>query len=251
MKRQEDVLQPRDPVLKELTLGLLLCSRLVNHEAIEIFYRSNIFHFDGNLFWNPLNQFLQSIGDKNLGYLRSLTASINEPAFVERRWNNPDPTIQAVLDHLGPRPEYDEDEDPAMIEASFRTPGRNRPSIIFKLDLQAGPPGILTQEAGRGLGLYKGCKQEFIEHVERCGGEFSDMVELLWRFSVSLERSAGISADDWWVWDGTYCKTERHEFRAKIFPKRPQVVVFSSILLVSQGVIACNWVGCIRCSCDV
>ena len=76
---QKYTIEGRDPVLDEITLGLLRCQSLVSSEAAVIFYQMNTFHFDGNEVWNPLYTFLKDIGDSNRDLLGNVSMAISEP----------------------------------------------------------------------------------------------------------------------------------------------------------------------------
>jgi hypothetical protein len=74
---QECIIEGRDQILEEITLGLLQCQKQVSSEASVTFYQLNTFYFGGNEVWNPLYTFLKGIGDSKRHLLQSVSVNVD------------------------------------------------------------------------------------------------------------------------------------------------------------------------------
>ncbi|KIM99874.1 hypothetical protein OIDMADRAFT_55771 [Oidiodendron maius Zn] len=74
---QKYIIEGRDQILEEITLGLLRCQKQVSSEASVTFYQLNTFYFGGNEVWNPLYTFLKGIGGSKRHLLQSVSVNVD------------------------------------------------------------------------------------------------------------------------------------------------------------------------------
>jgi hypothetical protein len=139
--------EPIDPVLQELTMGLLSCSSQIAAEAAATFYRSNTFKFAGDDTWQPLYAFLSCIGDRNTSYLRDLEVGVSRSADLQadrfglrdNRWGWPFGKVyprcasetESILEQIV------ENSSPA-IRYCFRALGKDGSALTLRVVLERG-----------------------------------------------------------------------------------------------------------------
>lgn len=229
---QKYTIDGKDPILDEITLGLLRCQSLVSSEAAAAFYQINTFHFDGNEVWSPLYTFLKDIGDSNWDLLRNVSIAIAEPykriyqdrygARISRHNGLPlldevhsvhssaypllprpsSPMLRGIRGHpfarLIPRTEFVSRPlqyfDPA-IQACFRLLGSSGSCLTLQLKLLAGIPGI---DVKLGLSVPSIALPNFIEGLRE---EFAGSVAVLWncvgRRNAVTRQAGSIQARGW------------------------------------------------------
>ena len=75
---------PKDPiVLRELSPQLLRVSKLIHHEAAEVFYGRNLFRFTRFCGYHVLASFLYTIGDSNVSRLKHITVYLPTRAQLD------------------------------------------------------------------------------------------------------------------------------------------------------------------------
>lgn len=187
---QTITVDPIDPILKQLALGLLSCSRRIAPEAIATFYRFNTFRFAGHDTWQPMYRFLSTMGCCNRAHLRNLMAEVGRPAQLTRdrygihdlrpwHWHfdrvhlscASEKDLEVDVDYLSP-----------AIEACFRILGKDGAALTLRLTLECGfLPGAKVWRDEQIDDAFRWDSLEVPDLVERSRVDFTaDRVAVLW-----------------------------------------------------------------------
>lgn len=181
--------EAKDPVLDLLATGLFRCNTIVAREALEIFYRCNIFHVTGFEIWNPMYKWLKDIGDRNKQQLRNMTADMPRPEPLETdtygartlyHFYAPFPRVHSVVNGdtaVWDTPHY---LDPA-IEACFRILGESGARLSLKLLLGRYIPGVVLWEDEQVEDAYRWGGMDIPNEIERVRELYAGRVDVIWQ----------------------------------------------------------------------
>lgn len=181
--------EAKDPVLDLLATGLFQCNTIITHEALEIFYRSNVFHVTGYEIWNPMYKWLKDIGSRNRQQLQTITADMPRPeplgtdtygARTLYHSYGPFPRVHSVVNidtTVWNIPHY---LDPA-IEAIFCILGESGVSLNLELLLGRYLPGVVLWRDEQVEDAYHWGSMDIPDEIERVRVLYAGCVHILWR----------------------------------------------------------------------
>jgi hypothetical protein len=205
--------EPKDTVLDSLATGLFRCNTIVAHEALEIFYRCNIFCVTGFEIWNPMYKWLNNIGRRNRRQLRTMTADMPPPEQLGTdtygtrtlcHFYSPFPRVHSVVNidtEVWDTPHY---LDPA-IEAIFRLLGESGVRLSLELLLGRYLPGVVLWQDEQVEDAYRWGGMDIPNEIERVNGLYACRVDVLWRCwgqkSKHIEQRELIQKKGWKILD--------------------------------------------------